>query len=396
MIKILLLAFLVFLSGCSQPENSSELIENDLTMPVYFNTDRRRSVENDIYYGYEDQITSTGDTTHYNIFVVDIASGAKDYLCSTPGCTHSDESCTSYYWFKPEHIMYNKNHLIISGFDSRDEDHSGLKVFVSDLNGENRRDLFKQQNGETLQGNFALSESSLYYECHRTAPDSLNTEKYIMRMDLATGETSDVYKLDDDEQMEGAYKDRIYIYKYGGIKKLYSITTDGKIKDKKPFELSSGSKIVFFNEYFVQATSSPLTLEVTNIDTGEKETYSTGIECPVESYNFQFVGEDVICFTARTNSDGKLLTPHLLNRETGEVFEAVLRCPSDPRYATDIIAQNADKYLVIYDYIDSTVIAPPTRPSMPQVPTQLTITETKYAIISKADYLAGKANFNVL
>ena len=124
--------------------------------------------------------------------------------------------------------MYNDNYLVISVRNPNGKECIGLKVYVSDLNGENRRNIFKQQSGETMIGNFALSERSLYYECHRTAPDSLNTEKYIMRMNLATGETSDVYKPDDDEQMEGAYKDRIYIYKYGGIKKLYSITTDGR------------------------------------------------------------------------------------------------------------------------------------------------------------------------
>ena len=402
--KLLLLALTVMfiLCGCNGENRNNVQPDNHNLFSAYsFNHSRMAYKNYDLYYE-ADVIKSTDARiyAYYDITVTDLTTNHKSVLCSSPQCTHTDETCTAYYSLYPEFIMYNHNYLIV-GVRTQSEtgaNTGGLTFYISDLNGENRRLLYTSADGETPYGSFILGDDCLIYDCFTLDGD--NETRYIKKINLATSEVNTITKIGNNQNFIGGFGNYIYLHTYpDGISTLTGkhnvdiIDTNGNVIKKNAIEWKeSESTVSIYGKYLVETFKNEPKIKLTDLETDTVEEYNT--EYPVEVISF--IDDNVICYSSEVDETQKFLTPMEISRNDGTAKIVDWRREGNSDFAVDIIAYNNDKYLLAAKERTRQVTYDSARPNISQMPETVTETYTIYATILKSDYTAGNRNITYI
>ena len=97
--KLLLLALTVvfILCGCNgENKNNVQSDNHNLFFAYSYNHSRMAYKNSDLYYECN-TVRSTDNwlQAYYDITVTDLTTNHKSVLCSSPQCTHTDETCTA-------------------------------------------------------------------------------------------------------------------------------------------------------------------------------------------------------------------------------------------------------------------------------------------------------------
>lgn len=402
--KLLLLALTVMfiLCGCNgENRNNAQSDNHNLFSAYSFNYSRMAYKNSDLYYECN-TVRSTDNwlQAYYDITVTDLTTNHKSVLCSSPQCTHTDETCTAYYSSYPEFIMYNDNYLIV-GVRTQSEtgaNTGGMTFYISDLNGENRRLLYTSADGETPYGSFILGDDCLIYDCFTLDGD--NETRYIKKIDLATSEVNTITKISNNQNFIGGFGNYIYLHTYpDGISTLTGkhnvdiIDTNGNVIKKNAIEWKeSESTVSIYGEYLVETFKNEPKIKLTDLETDTVEEYNT--EYPVEVISF--IDNNVICYSSEIDETQKFLTPMEISRNEGTAKIVDWRREGNSDFAVDIIAYNNDKYLLAAKERTRQVTYDSARPNISQMPETVTETYTIYATILKSDYTAGNRNITYI
>lgn len=171
---------------------------------IFFHTATEGAANDSGFY----EITLRADGSG-NIYITDFDALRKTVLCSRPGCSHREETCSGYLSCAaniPE-VMATSDLLIFAYpgnpyYFTELGDQALARVEIRDLNGENARTICTFDANVQLDFNFAFSESALYaFETtlqseSSAAQKEVVNQKEVVKIDLTTGEKTVLARFD--------------------------------------------------------------------------------------------------------------------------------------------------------------------------------------------------------
>ncbi len=135
-----------------------------------------------LQYGTEDGILAKG-TASQNIMYIDYASQKCIYLCNSPGCSHDDETCTSFIDATDSAMnIYSagdKLLLFCTGFVPYEDDTAEAvlpHIDTMDQNGQNRRTLATFKSGQYVDSSNLVCDGEAIYVNVSTTIETGQTE----------------------------------------------------------------------------------------------------------------------------------------------------------------------------------------------------------------------------
>lgn len=306
------------------------------------------------------------DNRSYRILYTDYSTDTKVPLCSSPSCTHSDETCNA--WLGVPNcgaaIFADKAHLFIVTFGSALSDIIEFqRIYIANLDGSGRQLLCELSPEETFGRNFAADDHFLYFDVGLTQlnANGLFDATAIRKIDLTTKEIETVAELDDGGHLVGTVGDTLLIQSvqmpeikteedYQKIKNiLYRITLT--TLEKFPmlaWENGISNVCVSGDSVFSLdlASASLYQQKISDFDT--KHLLATLPIQPIGYSIFQYADPAMVVLDAGAGNnidsryvislEGPMLQESFLKYKDGEVF----------RY-WNVLAPTPDGYLVTYD-----------------------------------------------
>ena len=136
-----------------------------------------------------------------SIFYTDVNTKERVFLCANPNCTHADESCSSYIATPsamfPPMILHVDNQLLIVFTEVTDS--SNPYGMLMNMDGSNRRTVFKLAPNQYIQGGFCSSGNDLYFDLYEIDDNTnityqlwhanFQNETFEKVMDLGSGDS---------------------------------------------------------------------------------------------------------------------------------------------------------------------------------------------------------------
>lgn len=200
---------------------------------------------------YEGQIIETDDgafvlenifsegKSHYLVSFVDYNTRKQFAVCSAKGCKHDNDKCPAYLDNTYGYVSmgYVNNNIVIvnngSYFAEEEEAGHAAGIDILDIKGKSRKNLLKLEKGEEILWNYAIYDNnSIYFtkSIYANIPVAESVEsppadevafespiantKYLMKADIATGELTELFNMEESEFIIGAYEDSIYTQNY--------------------------------------------------------------------------------------------------------------------------------------------------------------------------------------
>lgn len=153
-----------------------------------------------------EQIYPNSSTISY----IDYVSGVKTPLCSTPGCTHQSDACTSYIAQKgyfPPRILWAGDYLLIA-YEASSEN-GPCKVERRNPDGTNPVELCRFGEGGYITGQYLYDDTAFYYT-HVEFTSEGTENKTLEAIDLETGSRTSVYRL-GESYVAGGFGNKILL-----------------------------------------------------------------------------------------------------------------------------------------------------------------------------------------
>lgn len=150
------------------------------------------------------EIAYTGETS-VNILYTDFESKTRVFLCNRPECTHDTESCTSWIGdytggaslFSDGAYIY----VLIWGNSTEynQNETNCARILQIDLNGENRREIYRFKATDSVVGAFVSDSENLYFMMQRMNPSWSGYELCLVKLNTTTKELTplETYKTGD-------------------------------------------------------------------------------------------------------------------------------------------------------------------------------------------------------
>lgn len=205
--KILLIVMCLMLVACQSSKDNQETgqapqVKEDLILKDWnYLSNKGDSNEEGCYF-----IKTEEESTHLAYY--DYATQQEIYLCNKPECQHKDSTCTAYLdgASSMSQLFVYKNHLYIVEnigltMNALGESQAlSPQVIQIDLDGQNRKDLYKLDDYEFEYGSIIVGDDCLYIPVIRetkveTGKNSfmqVTAEKYLYKINLETGEGQQV------------------------------------------------------------------------------------------------------------------------------------------------------------------------------------------------------------
>ena len=384
-------------------ENPIRLVTHDVEF-----SDRTTGNENGYYY------LEKGDGVSANLRYIDYASGQDIFLSSRPEGNHftpEDESyVSSIAGFGEAFPIGNALYLVRSGAPSYKDllgQDAMAAIFRMDLNGSQRTQIYTGMANEVLQSTMASDGKSLFWVSQRTEMenDSPIQKRYLVQMDIQTGETKDLSELTNSSWLIGA-ADGVLIFHSiyaetgtaAGIPEMtheifaYSFETEAlSVLQTWPQQETASTHV--FNNSLVTASLLSRTVLVRELSSEQN----------LVTYQFpDSVSEDLSGFWFETCRDGRYAfwdysaeQLHVLNLSTGE-WNSVTLTYDDPDKLelrpVEIYAENTTQFLVCYDK----EIVERHYSNLEGTISTLQRTQPCFALIDKEDYWNSIPNYQVI
>ena len=129
----------------------------------------------------------------------DLATGQATYLCASPNCQHTDDSCTAFATstgFAPS-IGVDEEHLYLFFIDYNDgQNEYPARIEVGNLDGGDRHTLYTFGSGQTMGAGVVSDGARLYLTRSTVSPEGAYSNELIS-LDVNTGELTTLYSADE-------------------------------------------------------------------------------------------------------------------------------------------------------------------------------------------------------
>ena len=140
-----------------------------------------------------------------NLFYVDMETQQETYLCSVPGCTHDNESCTSYFYMGERSIgislFYFQDHLY--AIQNVPANGKNANIVRMDPDGSNRETVVTLNDDETFAGHIFGYGDSILCEIGVSDPEIKSWTQLMERIDLETGTREVIFKYPGHDGQSG-------------------------------------------------------------------------------------------------------------------------------------------------------------------------------------------------
>ncbi len=456
---LVLVLTLSLLVGCSEAPQK-ETTENPETVVQAFeqpeNTGLKMITQGETQHGYYDTIQWHFEMYDYqntphdfytsNITYIDYATGIKTFLCSVPGCSHNNESCTSFITHTGLlTIATNSDETALfvindgrMGQPVTDDDQLA-KIYKMDLDGSNRTEIYEFKANESLSLDNIIADRENLYITTYIYQDATKGPTYELRkINIQTGEAEKLLELEQGQHIVSVFDDIICINDSRNSKQSFAFEDRLDILYEMPNGETSGTLTYGFsindktlknlydwtthngyikdNHYFGYAITGEETgkLIVVDLKTGEKKeiadipakdtspiTLSNFFENTVQWNYMTSVIASVEDQVNPDTGDVKQLvmsedTIHksVINIETNEVVELE---PYEKKQYSDqdiwIMAQTNDEYLVIVGKDDNATFTLINREGVSHT---FNFPRLEYALIDKDDYYNNIENYRII
>lgn len=430
-IIILLAAIVLLLSGCSKGDpmsSQSQSGNNDQGKtgekpPVVIskNAINLSGHGNDKgYYYISDYKEDKKRNSYANIMYVDYATGKEVYLCSKANCKHDNNSCTSFLTFEESSgFIFTNNdklYLFTKGSSTafvigENGAQSGRAPALYQMNadGNEKKKLYTLDSGYELSADdkLILLDNSLYciLEKNELVGDSnkrtiKSTDRKLICVDLSSGKSTDIQKIKSFQNVIGAYTNKMVL---GEIKFKTNLTDDqianeseykrqlaladyvvsvcepsGKVIEIASIPYKKCNNVMIYQNRAFYTYNGTTTIKYVDLDTKQVRTLSEGIGSIANIRDI--FGGKLLCLHGSGN---KVTSYFSVDYLTGEVKNINLFDKS-AHEAVTVLADAGDKLLVVNGYV---------KKQNEVYKDQIEIIGYKYALISKADFFSGKANY---
>lgn len=148
------------------------------------------------------------------ISFIDYATGIKSPLCSTPGCTHQNDSCPSYIpmtgYFPPRILWAGKYLLVVNEAAS---ENGPCKIERRNPDGSNTQKLCQFDSSEYITGDYLYDSGFLYLTKVRAEPFG-DQQKVFLAINLEDGAIQELLTLGESDFIVGGYGSKVIIQRY--------------------------------------------------------------------------------------------------------------------------------------------------------------------------------------
>lgn len=167
------------------------------------------------------------------ISYIDYETGIKSPLCSTPGCTHQNDSCPSYIsmtGYFPPRILWAGKYLLVA--NEAASENGSCKIERRNPDGSGAQGLCQFDSNDYITGDYLYDSSFLYLTKVKTGPSG-DQQKVFLAINLENGTIRELLTLGENDFVVGGYGSKVIIqsYDYNNAKTDYS-----------SFDLLSGEK----------------------------------------------------------------------------------------------------------------------------------------------------------
>lgn len=360
--------------------------------------------------GYYELLLSA-DAESNNILYTDFDSKQRIYLCSNPGCTHNNDSCTS--WINAtaggSFLFTGPSVKQLYYVQRGTEDSSALnaettgKFFSMGLDGSQRHVLFDIAASGRICDAIAADSNYFYIDINTVDPGIFEAKKQVWQIDAKTGHKEVlVADLPADTRLFGAFDTELLFQQQGetGITfRAFDLRT-GSFRDLCAWEYDDfeGISIVYGQQLFVLAKQTENEGILTVYDLQSQETITIE-NVPIYGGDLtSFVGlyDDthlVLDTTDNTDPSHIRFLRYMVDLSTGDVRELTLTYTSNGyAHPLSILAETNDALLVTYDthagHVQTVMDGQTLQLEVPEAP--------RRALISKEDFWNNIPNYQMI
>ncbi len=469
-LSIILIMVVGLFSGCFTPQDEGESsFETSVTEKIPVTSTNLRVVANKtpVFYetngigikeGYYDVFQwlpemyvgeSESEYMHTaNIRYTDYETGVRTYLCNVPGCSHNNESCTSFLRYPRGTILMTNSTqtvllLAVTGAqgDAVLSDEDVGRIYKMDLDGSNRQEILKLDASESFTTQYKDSiiadEENIYISVSKIVSASEEPIREFRKININTGEYEVLFELEPNQYILSAFDDIIVIDDFSEVNTYGSdfeeaVLRDGKALESSPyyvygFSLTDKTKTklhdrISYNGLYeqnqllevVRTTEQLAELTVVDLRTGETKTIPNIPANSLENIWLYGLYENKLTWqciasvvtTNENMTDGKslgetsvVIERYFVDVETGEVTDWDLINENEERMngqgPVGIVAQSEDLFLVLMDdYQDNE--APISLTDRDGVVHSYSYSRPIYALIDKEDYFNNVPNYRII
>jgi|GEM_PF-1560728 len=401
-------------NSSSTPDNSSGTQTITAAKSLRFVGGEAGSFGNDsgYYYARTNIKDDKNGDPYMSMMYVDYASKKEVYLCNKSNCAHNDSGCTSHlsmFGCKGAFTYDNKLYRFIDddansgGAPSMTASGFVPVVYVSDLDGSNSRKLAELTSGTEWADNFVFGNGMAYVmiDRHELVQDGSGmtdriVESNLVSINLSSGKFTKLTKTNDKEII-GAF-DNVVVFS-----EISFTTSSGSYLERlksanliiSTFDVSSESmkeiaKIPYpggivcngSSAYYAPTGKSSIT--ELNLKTGQSSTLADNLPSS-PNIMLAYAGH-VVCINSGKNGVTDFYAVNASSKAVGNIN--LFLTGETLKVEIDILAELSDSFLVRtgYDTKKETV-------DWAGV-TQNSVIGEKFALISKTNYFAGKAQYS--
>lgn len=162
-------------------------------------------------------VTSGG----YALMYLDYETGVYTCLCANPSCLHNNDTCFAWRQYPGALCLDDEEkRLFLFQYAVLEQGQPDILFEVSFSEGV-YKELYRLQPEEMMIDGMAADSMAVYFSVRRTDPDTAVAQKYLKRVELATGAGIELLSLQDHEWLYGACKDFLLFLKYDPYNKAF-------------------------------------------------------------------------------------------------------------------------------------------------------------------------------
>ncbi len=373
-----------------------------------------------------------------NLMYIDYESKQEVYLCSSPGCKHDTEECTSYIGGEgstmEKTLFYYKDSLYLFSHPYDNDGTTSTTINYTD-NGEGivvdnslasapavlyrmqpdgtqREKVYTFEEGKTLENTVLCDDNGLYFiekelksekkDSNTTAVSSENRQ--LVRVDTDSWKEEKVCEIEQDRGIVGCYENKLLL---SYVQYDHELTDEEMEDDDKMREALLGSESVYTlfdiksskgkevyrqkndelgnlyikDQFLYTAREGEDMIWRIDLKTGKKEEFS---QTPNNNLNGIY-DEVLVCWPWEGDDNGIISNPtnYFVHLDDGTVEKSTLK-NHYKNYGLELRAETPTQFLVVYDYDARTD---------PMFPNQDEVFAHKFALIDKADLYSGTEKY---
>lgn len=354
-----------------------------------------------------------GDITEIapnNIVYTDFASRSRVFLCNTPSCSHSDESCSSFiqntvggtmlFLNKEGNRLYCMQMGVSEGLDYFGEDGLG-RIIAMEPNGENRQEIFRLRESESFLRRVAIDDENIYFGVLIVKDATTNPKQEVRKLNLDTMQQEVLFALPNhSDYLVAAFENTLVFLsrnRDGSISFIgYSIATGEQeilYQNKYDYETTTYGVLEETVLNFKMIAKDRAEVSTVDLRTGEGKQLSEIPMYEVLSFSFNYCTDTHVTLRiTKPGGDGRLpkYYHYFLNYKDGTLTENKLSYTVNGEDFSVFILADAGEYFLVSNGGSNTHL---NITNSEGIDTSEEMWHNTYALILKDDYWNNRPNY---